>query len=128
MSASTMIDKQIASLKDWRGKKMSEARKLIHQAVPDVTETWKWMGTACFEKCGVLTTLEPYKGWLKLTFLHGADLPDPGKLFNSELEGRQRRAIRITENDKLKAMPFKALIRAATAYYATKPKKKTRSA
>lgn len=122
MDASKTIDKQIAGLMDWRGERMAEVRALIHQAIPDVEETWKWMGSACFEKGGLLCVLNPHKGAVRITFLHGAALPDPAKVFNAELEGNARRAIRLTEKDKLKAAPFKALVKAAAAYYVDKAK------
>ena len=50
---------------------------------------------------------------MKLTFLKGASIPDPKKLFNSSLEGNTRRAIDIREGEKIDAKAFKALIRAA---------------
>ena len=36
---------------------------------------------------------DAHKGKVKLTFAHGASLPDPDKLFNAGLEGNTRRAI-----------------------------------
>ena len=50
---------------------------------------------------------------VKLTFLKGAALPDPARLFNAALEGNARRAIDIHEGDTLPADAFRALIRAA---------------
>ena len=50
---------------------------------------------------------------VKLTFLKGAALPDPARLFNASLEGNARRAIDIHEGDTLPADAFRALIRAA---------------
>jgi hypothetical protein len=44
-SASRLIDKRIAELKDWRGQTLGRMRKLIKEADPDVVEEWKWMGT-----------------------------------------------------------------------------------
>jgi hypothetical protein len=53
---------------------------------------------------------------VKLTFAKGASLNDPAKLFNSSLEGNTRRAIDIREGEKVDAVAFKALIRAAVAF------------
>jgi hypothetical protein len=39
---SQLIDKQIAALGDWRGRMLARLRKLILEAVPDITEEWKW--------------------------------------------------------------------------------------
>ncbi len=47
--------------------------------------------------------------------MRGASLPDPGKLFNSSLEGSTRRAIDIREGETLNEAGFKALILAAVA-------------
>jgi hypothetical protein len=52
---------------------------------------------------------------VKLTFLKGASLNDPKKLFNSSLEGNARRAIDIHEGEEVDATAFKALIREAVA-------------
>ena len=50
---------------------------------------------------------------MKLTFLKGAQLKDPKKLFNASLEGNARRAIDFHEGDKIDEAAFKALIREA---------------
>src|ERR1700754_534412 len=112
-SASQLIDKRIADLGDWRGKTLARMRKLIHEAVPDVVETWKWMGTPVWEQGGIICTGESYKAKVKLTFAKGASLKDPAKLFNSSLDGNARRAIDIGEGEEVDAKAFKALVRAA---------------
>jgi hypothetical protein len=53
---------------------------------------------------------------VKVTFPWGAMLPDPDKLFNNELEGKQWRAIDIFENDKINEKALKALVRAAVEF------------
>jgi hypothetical protein len=113
--ASVLIDERIASLGDWRGAALARMRALIHEAVPDVVESWKWMGTPVWEHGGILCTGESYKSWVKLTFLKGASLEDPAKLFNASLDGNARRAIDIREGEEVDAEAFKALIRAAAA-------------
>jgi hypothetical protein len=55
---------------------------------------------------------------VKLTFAHGAALPDPKGLFNASLEGRVRRAIDLREGERLDAAGLKALVRAAAAHNA----------
>jgi hypothetical protein len=130
--ASALIDERIASLGDWRGATLARMRGLIHEAVPDVVESWKWMGTPVWEHGGILCTGESYKSWVKLTFLKGASLEDPAGLFNSSLDGNARRAIDIREGEEVDAEAFKALIRAAAALNAapkptSKPKAKAKS-
>lgn len=126
--ASELIDERIASLRDWRGATLARMRALIHEAIPDVVESWKWMGTPVWEHGGILCTGESYKSWVKLTFLKGAALDDPAKLFNASLDGNARRAIDIREGEEVDAEAFKALVRAAAALNAsaktkTKPKR-----
>jgi hypothetical protein len=114
-SASELIDKRIAELADWRGETLSRMRKLIKEADPAVVEEWKWRGTPIWSHDGIICTGESYNSIVKLTFSKGASLKDPGKLFNSSLEGNTRRAIDIHEGEELDAGAFKALIRAAVA-------------
>ncbi|HVI53900.1 MAG TPA: DUF1801 domain-containing protein [Luteibacter sp.] len=114
-SAAALIDKRIADLGDWRGDTLARMRKLIHEAAPDVVETWKWMGTPVWEHGGIICTGESYKAKVKLTFAKGASLKDPAKLFNSSLDGNVRRAIDIGEGEKVDAKAFKALVHEAIA-------------
>ena len=126
-SASELIDKRIAELGDWRGETLSRMRKLIKAADPDVVEEWKWMGTPIWEHDGIICTGESYKSIVKLTFAKGASLKDPAKLFNSSLEGNTRRAIDIHQGEKVDAVAFKALIRAAVALNASSKKARRKS-
>ena len=112
---SDLIDNRIAELGDWRGETLARVRRLIHDAVPGVEETWKWRGVPVWEKGGIITTGETYKDKVKLTFAKGASIEDPTKLFNSSLEGNARRALDLFEGDVLDEAAFKALVRAAAA-------------
>ncbi|WP_292095655.1 DUF1801 domain-containing protein, partial [Brevundimonas sp.] len=102
--ASALIDARIAELADWRGRTLAHVRALIHAADPAVVEEWKWRGTPVWSHDGILCT-ETYKAVVKLTFAHGAALPDPTGLFNASLEGnthrypRNRRAGRARLHD-----------------------------
>jgi hypothetical protein len=119
-AASKLIDGRIRELGDWRGETLARMRELILAADPDVVEEWKWMGTPVWSHDGIICTGETYKKVVKLTFAHGASLPDPAKLFNSSLEGNTRRAIDIAEGEKVDAKAFKALIKAAVALNSAK--------
>jgi len=121
-SPSERIDARIASLGDWRGETLSRMRALIHQAQPEVEETWKWRGVPVWEKSGILCTGETYKTVVKLTFFKGASLPDPHGLFNSSLEGNARRAIDIPEGGVVDTDAFIALVQAAVALNQSKSK------
>jgi hypothetical protein len=54
-----------------------------------------------------------------MTFFHGAQLPDPKKLFNADLKGGKWRAIDLREGDKIDTPALKALLRAAVDYNTT---------
>jgi hypothetical protein len=126
--ASELIDERIASLGDWRGETLSRVRALIQQAEPNVVEEWKWMGTPVWSHGGIICTGESYKAVVKLTFLKGAALKDPKKLFNSSLDGKARRAIDIREGEQIDADAFKALIREAVDLNAASSKAKVKKA
>jgi hypothetical protein len=114
-SPSKLIDERIQELGDWRGKTLSRIRALIKQAVPRVTEEWKWRGVPVWYHNGMICTGETYKDAVKVTFARGARLKDPARLFNSSLEGRVRRAIDLHEGDALDDSAFKTLVRDAAA-------------
>jgi hypothetical protein len=128
--ASELISRRIAELGDWRGETLGRMRKLIREADPDVVEEWKWMGTPVWSHDGIICTGESYKSVVKLTFARGASLKDPGRLFNSSLDGNVRRAIDIHEGGKVNGPAFKALVRQAVALNSSakpKPAKKAKS-
>ena len=112
-SASKLISKRIAELRDWRGETLGRMRSLIKDADPAVVEEWKWMGTPVWSHDGIICTGESYKTVVKLTFAKGASLKDPARLFNSSLEGNVRRAIDIHEGEAVDESAFKALVRQA---------------
>jgi hypothetical protein len=114
-SPSALIDARIKELGDWRGEMLAQIRALIKDADPDVVEEWKWRGVPTWYHNGIICTGETYKGVVKATFAKGAALADPAGLFNSSLEGNVRRAIDIREGEKLNAVAFKKLVKAAVA-------------
>jgi hypothetical protein len=114
-SASDLISKKIAGLGDWRGETLRKMRELVKAADPDVVEEVKWMDTPVWSHDGILCTGETYKAIVKLTFMKGASLKDPARLFNSSLGGNARRAIDLHEGEAVDAVAFKALIRQAVA-------------
>jgi hypothetical protein len=114
-SASELIDARVRELADWRGAMLSRLRALIKQAVPEVTEEWKWRGTPVWSHNGIICTGETYTKVVKMTFAKGACLADPARLFNSSLDGNVRRAIDFHEGDNIDERTLEALLRAAVA-------------
>jgi len=132
-SATELISQRIAELGDWRGETLSRMRALIRAADPDVVEEWKWAkattpGTPVWSHDGIICTGESYKSVVKLTFAKGASLKDPGRLFNSSLDGNVRRAIDIHEGEEVNASAFKTLIRQAVALNSSGKSKSSKKA
>ncbi|HET8883729.1 MAG TPA: DUF1801 domain-containing protein [Solimonas sp.] len=120
-SGARHVDERIAAVGGWRGAMLTQVRRLIHEADPQIAEDCKWLkpsnpgGVPVWSHAGIVCTGEAYKQTVKLTFARGAALADPQRLFNASLEGNVRRAIDIREGEPIDAEAFKALIRAAVA-------------
>jgi hypothetical protein len=125
MNPSERIDQQIADLADWRGKTLANLRKIIHAADPEIVEEWKWMGSPCWSRDGLICVGNAHKDKVKLTFSEGASLHDPDQLFNAGFGGNKWRAIDLYEGDKVEARALKNLIRNAVAHNQAKRKAKT---
>jgi hypothetical protein len=124
MNPSEGIDQLITKLTDWRGKTLARIRKSILEADREIIEEWKWMGSPVWSHDGIIAVGNAHKEKVKLTFAHGAKLPDPDKLFNAGLGGKVWRAIDLFEGDKINERALKNLVRAAVDYNQTKKKKK----
>lgn len=105
--------------RDWRTQTLERMRQLIQEADPEAVEEAKWAkptnpeGVPTWSHDGIVCTGEIYKDKVKLTFMHGAAVDDPDKLFNASLDAGTRRAIDIREGESLDARAFKALFRRA---------------
>lgn len=117
-SAPARIDELIANLDDWRGEQLAKIRGLIREELPDVIETWKWMGSPVWEHNGIIAVGNAHKAKVKLTFPQGARLEDRHRLFNAGLDGKAWRAIDVCEADTLDSTAFRALTREAADYNA----------
>ncbi|MBR8314549.1 DUF1801 domain-containing protein [Burkholderia dolosa] len=128
LTPSARIDALIAGIADWRGKTFEQLRRTILDADDGIVEEWKWMGSPVWSCDGMIAVANAHKGKVKLTFMHGAQLPDPDRLFNAGLEGNARRAIDFLEGDRIDARALKKLVRAAIEYNRTHLKKNARAA
>jgi hypothetical protein len=124
MNPSERIDQLIGELTDWRGKTLAGIRKSILEADPEIIEEWKWMGSPVWSHNGIIAVGNAHKDKVKLTFSHGASLPDPDQLFNAGLAGNMWRAIDYFEGDKINKGALKNLVRAAMDYNRIKLKRK----
>lgn len=120
-TASQHIDARIAALDDWRGAILAQVRALVHKAVPEVIEEWKWRGVPVWSCDGILCTGETYREVVKLTFAKGAALADPTGLFNASLDGNTRRAIDIRQGAVIDEAALADLFRAAAAANRARP-------
>ena len=123
-SASQLIDERISELGDWRGEMLSRVRESVKQADPKVVEEWKYMGSPVWSLDGTIAVGNAHKDKVKLTFSHGASLPDPDKLFNNGFGGKVWRAIDLFEGNEIDERALKRLVRAAIDYNKSKPKRK----
>ena len=104
---------------DWRQDMLDRIRELIEETDAEVSEEAKWAkasnpaGVPTWSHDGIICTGELYKDKVKVTFMHGASLDDPDRLFNASLDAGTRRAIDIVEGSTLDEPAFKALIRSA---------------
>ena len=128
MNPSDRIDQLIAELPDWRSKTLAGIRKNILEADRGIVEEWKWMGSPVWSCDGMIAVGNAHKDKVKLTFAHGARLPDPDKLFNAGLGGSAWRAIDFFEGDAINERALKNLVRAAIDYNQSKSKKKAPAA
>ena len=110
-----LIDARIQSLGDWRGALLARLRGVILAADPGIVEEWKW-NTPVWSCQGIVCTGESYKKAVKLTFAHGAALPDPARVFNASLDGKVRRAVDFAEQAVVDEDALTALAQAAVAF------------
>src|ERR1700676_255429 len=116
MNPSEHIDQLIAKLTDWRGKTLAGVRKSFLAADREIIEEWKWRGSPVWSRDGMIAVANAHKGKVKLTFMHGAHLPDPDRLFNAGLDGNKWRAIDFFEGEKIHERALKTLVRAAVEF------------
>ena len=82
------------------------------------------MGSPVWSRDGIIVVGNAHKDKVKLTFSHGASLPDPDKLFNAGLGGNAWRAIDLFEGDRINDRALKNLVRDAVDYNQIKLERK----
>jgi hypothetical protein len=115
-SASQEIDAIISKPGDWRGEVLAQLRAVIKKADPAVIEEVKWKkpskpeGVPVWSHNGILCLGDTFKNSVRLTFLKGAQLKDPKKLFNTRLDSNTARAIDLREGAVVDEAALGALI------------------
>jgi hypothetical protein len=118
-SAAEQIDAIIGKPGDWRGPALAHLRAVIRKADPAVVEEVKWKkpskpeGVPVWSHDGIICLADTLKSSVRLTFPKGAQLKDPGQLFNSRLDSKTVRAIDVHEGETIDDAALAALIHAA---------------
>ncbi|HKT37133.1 MAG TPA: DUF1801 domain-containing protein, partial [Ktedonobacterales bacterium] len=94
----------------------AQLRAFIKEADPNVVEEVKWKkpsrpeGVPVWSHDGMLCVADTLKNAVRLTFLKGAQLKDPKKLFNTRLDSKGVRAIDFHNGATVDEAALKALI------------------
>ena len=129
-SAAQQIDDILRQSGDWRGEKLAQLRALIKEADPVVVEDVKWKkpsrpeGVPVWSHDGMLCVADTLKKAVRLTFLKGAQMKDPQKLFNTRLDSKGVRAIDFHDGDAIDEAAFKALILEAVGLNVSKARER----
>jgi uncharacterized protein YdeI (YjbR/CyaY-like superfamily) len=95
-NASKDIDKAFANFTGFQREFCNHLRALIHKALPEVKEDWKWGPN--FNLNGMVCGLWGFKNHVKLVFFKGSLMEDPYALFNDGEGNVGNRSIHFTEN------------------------------
>jgi len=95
-NASKEIDKAFAEFTGFQKKYCMHLRTLIHKALPDVVEDWKWGPN--FNVNGMVCGVWGFKKHVKLNFFKGCLMSDKYALFTDEDNAKGNRSIDFTEH------------------------------
>lgn len=114
MTTSEIVDGYVEQLAGWKRETVGYLRRLIHEAVPEISETWKW-DTPVFVAGRNVCAIGVFADHVKVNFFRGALLDDPTGLLNAGLEAKTSRAIDLRDGDaaSLDAEAFRQLVRRA---------------
>jgi len=97
--AGRLIDEAIGSLSETNQKICNKLRELIHKAVPDVIEDWKW-GTN-FNCNGMLCGIWGFQKHATLTFFQGRLLKDRYNLLETGTGSKNNRNMKFSNYDDI---------------------------
>jgi hypothetical protein len=129
-SASKEIDAIIAKSADWRGETLAHLRALVTQADPDIIEEVKWKkpsrpeGVPVWSYDGIVCMGEMLKNAVRATFPKGAELNDPGNIFNARLDSNSVRAVDIHQDEPVNEAALRALVLDAVRLNKSRPGKR----
>ena len=97
--ASKRIDEAFGKFKGFQKEYCIHLRKLVHKALPDVKEDWKWGPN--FNVNGMVCGIWGFKGHVKLVFFRGSLMKDKYKLFEHGMKNEGNRSIHFAEGDRI---------------------------
>lgn len=114
MSHDQKVDEYISTLTDWQQQICNRARKLIHQAAPNITEEIKFTNRPYFTYKGNVCALLATKSHVNI-FIYDPIAPDPSKIINQGHENKTARSIQIARDTFPDEGAFIELIKAVVA-------------
>lgn len=115
-TASEQIDSIIESYDGWKRSILTQLRKVILDADPNIIEEVKWKtasrpeGLPVWSYNGIVCLTEIWKDNIKLIFFQGYRLTDPDNLFNARLKSATVRAVEFREGDEVNGEAIKELV------------------
>ena len=97
--ASNKIDEAFDSFSGFQRQMCMHLRVLIHKALPEVKEDWKWGPN--FNVDGMVCGVWGFKNHVKLVFFKDTMMKDKYKLFNDKDDNRGTRSIDFSATDKI---------------------------
>lgn len=100
----------------WRGEVLSQLRRVIMEAAPELDEQVKWRkpsnpaGVPVWSYNGIVCFGNVLKNAVRLTFPKGARLKDTKKVFNTRRDSEKVRAVDFHEGEAVNKNALKALI------------------
>lgn len=113
------FEARIRSTADWRATTLAQLREVIRQADPEVIEELKWKkpsnpaGDPVWSHNGMICVGNTLKASVRLTFVDGARIPDPKKLFNTRLDSKSVRGVDVFEGEAIDRAALTAIVRTA---------------
>lgn len=108
------IDNYIHSLPEWQQDICNKARRLIHDADPEITEEIKFTNRPYFTHKGNVCALLAAKQHVNI-FIYDPSASDPSGIINQGHNNQTARAIQIHEDDFPEEQSFIELIKAVIA-------------
>ncbi len=112
-NASKEIDQAFAQFTGFQKECCIHLRALIHKALPDVKEDWKWGPN--FNVNGMVCGVWGFKNHVKMVFFKGSLMKDPYHLFNQGEDNRGNRSINFMEDTKIDDTQLMEYVKEAAA-------------